>query len=159
MRTASTWLILLTLLLLMLAVVRNAHGATPDDPVACLTDNIYYEAGTESDAGKIAVAQVTMNRAEGRPEEVCSVVYQRHTAAGKKIAAFSWTLGRAWRSSGPINPSTYSECRLIAIAILYGSLRSSLIGPHVMWYHADYIAPRWHRRFVVRIGHHLFYRE
>ena len=44
----------------------------------CMTRNIYYEAATEPFEGKVAVAQVTMNRLEdGRfGRDVCGVVYQ-----------------------------------------------------------------------------------
>lgn len=45
----------------------------------CLARNIYYEAGYESFEGKVAVAQVTINRSEnGRfPSTICEVVKQR----------------------------------------------------------------------------------
>ena len=45
----------------------------------CLTKNIYWEAATEPFEGKVAVAQVTMNRVDsGRfGNDVCGVVYQK----------------------------------------------------------------------------------
>ena len=58
--------------------------ATPflsDKDVECMARNIFYEAGGESREGKIAVAQVTLNRAQdprfGR--SVCEVVKARTT--------------------------------------------------------------------------------
>ena len=58
--------------------------ATPflsDKDVECMARNIFYEAGGESREGKIAVAQVTLNRAQdprfGRT--VCEVVSARTT--------------------------------------------------------------------------------
>ena len=53
----------------------------------CLSQNIYYEAGHESFEGKVAVAQVTMNRVEdGRfGKGVCGVVHQRNTFYEKVI--------------------------------------------------------------------------
>lgn len=58
--------------------------ATPflsDRDVECMARNIFYEAGGESREGKIAVAQVTLNRAQdprfGR--SVCEVVRARTT--------------------------------------------------------------------------------
>lgn len=58
--------------------------ATPflsDRDVECMARNIFYEAGAESKEGKIAVAQVTLNRAQdprfGR--SVCEVVRARTT--------------------------------------------------------------------------------
>lgn len=58
--------------------------ATPflsDKDIECMARNIFYEAGSESREGKIAVAQVTLNRAQdsrfGR--SVCEVVKARTT--------------------------------------------------------------------------------
>ena len=47
--------------------------------IDCLAKNIYYEAGMESEEGKVAVAMVTINRVrDGRfGKTVCSVVDQR----------------------------------------------------------------------------------
>ena len=46
--------------------------------IDCLTQAIYYEAATESDEGKRAVAQVVLNRLRhpAYPNSVCGVVYQ-----------------------------------------------------------------------------------
>jgi spore germination cell wall hydrolase CwlJ-like protein len=63
--------------------------ATPflsDKDVECMAKNIFYEAGGESREGKIAVAQVTLNRAQdprfGR--SVCEVVKARTTVVKTK---------------------------------------------------------------------------
>ena len=47
--------------------------------VDCLAHNIYYEAGSEPEEGKVAVAMVTINRVrDGRfGNSICSVVNQR----------------------------------------------------------------------------------
>ena len=68
---------------------------------ACLARNIYYEAGVESEKGKYAVAQTTINRLKtGRwGNTLCKVIYSK--------AQFSWTLkkklrrpsGKAWDDS------------------------------------------------------------
>lgn len=126
-------------------------------PLACLALNIYYEAATEPLAGKVAVAQVTLNRAEGDPAKVCNVVYARSVVDGKKIAAFSWTLGRAWRAPG-WSAETYRKCEWVASSVLEGTLVAPF-DSSVLWYHADYVHPSWHKHFVVRIGRHLFYRS
>lgn len=126
-------------------------------PLACLALNIYYEAATEPLAGKVAVAQVTLNRAERDPAKVCAAVYARSVVDGKKVAAFSWTLGAAWRSSG-WNAETYRNCVWVADSVLKGSLLAPF-DSSVRWYHADYVRPSWHKRFVTKIGHHLFYRS
>ena len=66
----------------------------------CLAETIYYESRGESQAGKIAVANVVLNRVEHSawPSDICRVVYQR--------GQFSWTKHKpritdqqAWRES------------------------------------------------------------
>mgnify|MGYP003343214093 FL=1 len=61
--------------------------------LACLTKNIYHEAGFEPFEGKVAVAQVTLNRvADGKfGRDVCDVVYSKNVIYQKVICQFSWT--------------------------------------------------------------------
>lgn len=128
----------------------------------CLADNIYYEAATEPFEGKVAVAQVTMNRLADflGGDTVCQVVYFKkinpHT--GKIEAAFSWTLGSHWRTHF-LSHHIYSECTNIAREVLAGRLRSDIIGNNVEFYHADYITASWAPDHdpVAHIGHHIFY--
>lgn len=130
-------------------------------PVDCMAMNIYYEAATEPFAGKVAVAQVTLNRATnaGGYADICDVVYARkvNPATGKKVAAFSWTLGARWRAPGPKDPTVYAECLSIARRMLDGTLESVLIGPQVLSYHAVYVHPNWHKQVAAKIGRHIFY--
>ena len=58
----------------------------------CLTKNIYNEAATEPFEGKVAVAQVTMNRVDSGKfgKGVCGVVYQKNVIYEKVICQFSW---------------------------------------------------------------------
>jgi N-acetylmuramoyl-L-alanine amidase len=146
-----------------IALMTLAHpswGQQPSDPVTCLANNIYYEAATESYAGKVAVGQVTLNRIADHSNDVCGVVYfkQVNPATGKKEAAFSWTLGRRWRARGRVDGFIYAECVWIAEQMLDGELKSHLIGPEVKSYHATYVHPAWHKPFAAQIGKHLFYR-
>lgn len=61
--------------------VAQAKQTKPDmDPqLLCLAKNIYYEAGLEDREGKVAVAQVTLNRTQSGkfPDTVCGVVNQK----------------------------------------------------------------------------------
>jgi len=66
----------------------------------CLATNIYHEARGESYAGKVAVANVTMNRVKSSkfPNTICEVVYQsqmRENWKGEEVpkrnkCQFSW---------------------------------------------------------------------
>ncbi|MCX7592424.1 MAG: cell wall hydrolase [Fischerella sp.] len=68
-------------------VVKAVKAASPQE-IQCLAENIYYEARGESLLGKIAVAQVTINRAYNHrwPSSVCKVVYQEHTVERREAA-------------------------------------------------------------------------
>lgn len=126
--------------------------------IVCLARNIYYEAGREPWAGKVAVGEVTLNRAHWDNRLVCKVVYAWHWRRSKRVAAFSWTLGKAWRGGG-WDQQLYDRCAWIAIHMMYYGLRSDIIDTKVLHYRADYVHPAWARKLhvVARIGHHIFY--
>jgi spore germination cell wall hydrolase CwlJ-like protein len=113
----------------------------------CLTKNIFYEAGVEDHAGKIAVAQVTLNRLrDGRwGNDICKVVYAR--------AQFSWTAKPVKTPYGPL----WQASILAADKFIHGE-RIKLL-EHSMHYHADYVKPHWANidRQVHRVGQHVFY--
>ena len=55
--------------------------------VECLAQNIYFEAGAEPIAGKIAVATVTLNHVkQGFAKTICGVVKQKRNG----VCQFSW---------------------------------------------------------------------
>ena len=58
----------------------------------CLTQNIYWEAASEPFEGKVAVAQVTLNRVESGKfaNTVCGVVYQKNVFYERVVCQFSW---------------------------------------------------------------------
>lgn len=133
----------------------------PAKEVKCLADNIYFEAKSEPYEGQLAVAQVTLNRVEHPqyPKTVCGVVWQqsKDRRSGRRVAQFSWTLDG--RSDIPKSKSAYEEAYAIAEeALLYGT-KSAIIGTDALFYHANYVKPRWARRMdrVAQIGNHIFY--
>ena len=75
-------------------VARQGFVSTADRArqLDCLTRNIYWESATEPFEGKVAVAQVTINRVEsGRfASDICGVVYQKNVVYDKVICQFSW---------------------------------------------------------------------
>ena len=120
--------------------------------IKCLADNIYYEAGHEPTAGKIAVAGVTVNRVKSSkfPKSVCSVVYQR-TA---RTCQFSWTCMRKYSP----NPAAYAEAKKIAEKVLTSEIKTTkVVSRDVLFYHADYVNPGWRLERVTKIGRHIFY--
>lgn len=126
--------------------------------LACLAKNIYHEAGYEPFEGKVAVAQVTLNRtASGQfPGDVCQTIYQKNVVYSKVICQFSWACDRD-TGVRPINKAAYNESMEVAKKVLLEGFRlPSLAG--ALYYHADYINPGWNRKQIAHIGHHIFYR-
>lgn len=119
----------------------------------CLARNIYYEAGVEDRLGKVAVAQVTLNRVKtgywGR--NICKVVYSP--------AQFSWTKvkRRAWMPN--IGPS-WEESKQVAAEVLDQGLRIRTLKTS-LFYHADYVSPNWrdNSKRVTKVGRHIFYTQ
>jgi spore germination cell wall hydrolase CwlJ-like protein len=125
----------------------------------CLTKNIYWEAGSEPFEGKVAVAQVTLNRVEsGRfAPDICGVVYQKNVIYEKLVCQFSWYCDGSSKVK-PIHPTRWRESEEVAKQVLFEgfrlpSLRSAL------YFHADYINPKWGKPQVAKIGRHVFYSE
>ena len=135
------------------------------EELECMSKNIYFEAAMESTAGKLAVAQVTMNRVRSSwyPNTVCSVVKQgRHYESGFPVrdrCQFSWycdgkhdtpSMGKMWGGS-----------QKVAIYVLENALLLD-ITDGATHYHADYIEnPRWAiaRHRTMQIDTHIFYNK
>jgi spore germination cell wall hydrolase CwlJ-like protein len=130
--------------------------ATPRQ-LECLTRNIYYEAATEPFEGKLAVAQVTVNRARSDtfPNDICQVVYQKTYKNNKKpVCQFSWYCKQ---TNMPIYYDNYLESEKAARKILMeGFMLEKVKG--ALYYHADYVHPNWNKQRVAKIGRHIFYK-
>ena len=124
----------------------------------CLARNIYHEAGYEPFEGKVAVAQVTINRAESGqfPSDICKVVYQKNVVYEKVLCQFSWYCDSASMKK-PMNGPVYYESMEVAKKVLLEGFRIDSVKT-ALYYHADYINPKWGREKVAKIGHHIFYR-
>lgn len=125
----------------------------------CLTRNIYWEAASEPFEGKVAVAQVTMNRvASGQfGEDVCGVVYQKNNYLGKIICQFSWVC-EATHKIRPIYPALYRESEEVAKKVLLENFRLSTMRD-ALYFHGDYVNPNWGKKKISQIGRHIFYKD
>lgn len=123
--------------------------------LTCLAKNIYFEAASEPFEGKVAVAQVTINRAESGkyPSDICDVVYQKNVVYGRVICQFSW-----YCESGPTirHNGAYKESMEVAKKVLLEDFRLSSL-KHAYFYHADYVNPNWKLPKITKIGRHIFY--
>jgi N-acetylmuramoyl-L-alanine amidase len=124
----------------------------------CLAKNIYFEAGGESFEGKVAVAQVTINRAESGkfPKDICQVVYQKNVVYEKVLCQFSWYCQQA---SGvkPKNTAVFRESELVARQVLLENFRLPSL-KNALYFHATHVNPKWNREKVAQIGGHVFYK-
>ena len=124
----------------------------------CLAMNIYKEAGHESFEGKVAVAQVTINRAASGqfPDDICRVIYQKNLVYEKVLCQFSWVCDRD-TGVRPVNKAVYDESMNVAKKVLLENFRLPSLAD-AMYFHADYINPGWNRTRVAKIGRHIFYK-
>jgi N-acetylmuramoyl-L-alanine amidase len=168
----------------MVCVMMSAIAYGQGDPITveeelspqelqCLALNIYFEAGVESNAGKMAVANVVFNRVDSAkfPNTICEVVHQGPTKASWKDpnvqvpirnkCQFSWWCdgkadtpyqGEAWEKSKEIALTLYMlrENDQLTLDITDGAL----------YYHADYVTPFWAKSFIktAKIDQHIFYK-
>ena len=149
------------------AVLKESAGVYNSDIVSiktrekqldCLAINIYREAGYEPFEGKVAVAQVTMNRvASGKfGNDVCGVVYQKSVVMEKVVCQFSWACDHVHKTR-PVNKEAYNESYEVAKKVLLEGFRLSIL-KDALYYHATYVNPRWPLEKIGKIGQHVFYK-
>ena len=120
----------------------------------CLALNVYWEARSESDMGRQAVAAVTLNRVENSafPDSVCAVVTQGGERRNR--CQFSWWCDG--KSDQPKNAEAWTEARQVAWAALNEDLSDPTGG--ALFYHASYVKPSWAKR-MAKIGEHIFFAD
>lgn len=127
--------------------------------LSCLAKNVYHEAGSEPFEGKVAVAQVTLNRANSSqfPGDVCKVVYQKTIVYDKVICQFSWMCDREVTFK-PTNNANYAESMDVAKRVLLENYKLPGLDK-ALYFHGDYINPSgWERhKKIAHIGRHIFY--
>ena len=126
--------------------------------LTCLATNIYYEAGNQPFEGKVAVAQVTINRTESGlyPADICKTIYQKNIVYEKVLCQFSWVCDRAVIAR-PVNRANFKESEEVAKKVLLEGFRLPSL-KDAMYFHGDYINPGWKREKITKIGNHIFYK-
>ena len=170
-RVAGLWIVALAVITVSnhkLVELRSGIEAMPAGYVTasekirqldCLTRNIYWEAASEPFEGKVAVAQVTMNRlASGRfGDSVCGVIYQKNVFYERVICQFSWVCENTHRVK-PVYQPLWQESELVAKKVLLENFRLPGLN-QALYYHADYVSPGWKKPRIDKIGRHIFYGE
>jgi spore germination cell wall hydrolase CwlJ-like protein len=139
-------LVSLTLATGTLAPVYPVKASTKD--IECLAKNIYHESRGESLHGKIAVAQVTINRVNSKlfHNTVCGVVYAHRQ--------FSWTLDKTKRVR---DTKAWQSALEISRAVLTQTV--ALPNFTATHFHTRQVKPYWAKTKtrVAVIGNHIFY--
>ena len=122
----------------------------------CLAEAVYFEARSEVEEGRAAIAQVVLNRVKSGvyPASVCAVVYQnRH----RKLACqFTFACeGKALRIA---EPESWKVAVRIAREVYEGKIYIADVGG-ATHYHANYVQPTWAKKLKKMdvIGRHIFY--
>jgi len=135
--------------------IRFAHD---DDGLTCLALNIYHEARGEPLEGKIAVAQVVLNRVDHVrfPDEICAVIKDGGEWP-RGFCQFSWWCDG--QSDTPRDLKNWEISKALAEDVFWGRTEDKTAG--ALWYHADYVSPYWGKVFErgPKIGRHIFYND
>ena len=148
-------------------VLKSTSGYTSTDVVSiktrekqldCMAMNIYREAGHEPFEGKVAVAQVVMNRVNSGKfaPDVCGVIYQKSVVMERVVCQFSWFCDSATKSR-PVNQAAYNESYEVAKKVILEGFKLDIL-KDALYYHADYVNPRWGFDKIGKIGNHVFYK-
>jgi spore germination cell wall hydrolase CwlJ-like protein len=148
--------------------LRNAQNFMPPGYVTaaeqtrqleCLTRNIYWEAASEPFVGKVAVAQVTLNRMQSGKfaNSVCGVVHQKNVFYEKVVCQFSWYCENNHKVK-PVHKPMWLESEEVAKKVLLEGFRLPSLH-NALYYHADYVNPGWKHPKIEKIGRHIFYGE
>tara|TARA_R100001369_G_C3213386_1_gene148479 strand:- start:63 stop:536 length:474 start_codon:yes stop_codon:yes gene_type:complete len=150
--------ILSSLLLLLLISPAKADERT------CLVEAVYFEARSETFIGKLAVANVILERMHNKsfPNTICGVVrqgiYWEENPVRNKCQFSYWCDGK---SESMHNINALEEVVKVVQLTLNGvMLRNTLGATH---YHAVYVSPSWavSKEFVLMdtVGEHIFYKR
>lgn len=123
----------------------------------CLAEAIYFEARSESEEGRAAVAQVVLNRVKSGlyPDTVCGTVYQNRN----RHLACQFTFACEGKSLRITEPGPWRDATRIAREVYDGTTYLADVGASTH-YHADYVRPYWARKLkkMDTIGRHVFYK-
>jgi len=167
MRILATWAIM-SLCVLQIGLVEAKPAPQADNQLICLAKNIYYEAGLEARDGMIAVAQVTLNRAEDEkfPKTICGVVNQKtqvtvvkeNKPVVKTICQFSW----ACNPPAPVKfvSDRWQASLEVATQVMYQGLRlDNEVMADALYFHNLQVRPNWGLERLAKIGNHIFYSD
>ena len=154
------------LLMFILLLPGQLKASDANNEIFCMAQNIYFEAGNQPLAGKVAVGQVVLNRLEhsNYPGTMCDVIYQAKWKENwlgnmhpvRNQCQFSWFCDG--KSDDPeISPTWYDSLQ-VARDVVQGAYPDITEG--ATHYHNDKVNPYWAESLnqTVIINNHIFYK-
>ena len=151
--------------LLSVGFISKINAWDENGEVACLAEAIYFESGNQSDAGRLAVGHVVLNRQEMReyPNTICDVVHQaeyRENWKGNMIPVKHRCQFSYFCDGKPEtieDSKTWNESYMLATLLVNGMYDFTHGASH---YHNDSVHPYWadHLKHTVTIDNHIFYK-
>lgn len=124
--------------------------------IECLTTAIYYEAGSESEDGQRAVAQVVLNRVRhpAFPHSICAIIYQGADRATG--CQFTFTCDGSLQRVPSV--AGWKRAARVAAAALDGAVYAGV--GNATHYHTRWVVPYWAQSMTTSaiVGAHVFYR-
>jgi len=154
------------LLMFILLLPSTLKASDANNDIYCVAQNIYFEAGNQPLAGKVAVAHVVLNRTKhpNYPTDICEVIYQAKWKTnwnGNQVpirnqCQFSWFCDG--KSDDPVDSPTWLKSLHIARDVVQGAYPDITEGS--THYHSDKILPYWADSLneTVHINNHIFYK-
>lgn len=134
----------------------SASSVDRERALQCMTQAIYYEAGTEPEAGQRAVAQVVLNRVRhpGYANSICGVVYEGSERSTGCQFTFTCDGALARRPVAGIWARAQRYAREAIDGRAFGDVG------YATHYHTLDVWPYWGRTLTMTnmIGRHLFHR-
>ena len=154
------------LLMFILLLPGQLKASDANNEIFCMAQNIYFEAGNQPLAGKVAVGQVVLNRLEhsNYPGTMCDVIYQAKWKENwlgnmhpiRNQCQFSWFCDG--KSDEPEISPTWYESLKVARDVVQGGYPDITEG--ATHYHNDKVNPYWADSLnqTVIINNHIFYK-
>ena len=150
-----------------LLLTSAAIASTKQNEVTCLAQAIFHEARGEPERGRLAVAQVVLNRVNqpGYPETIWGVVFQNKQRKNRCQFSFACDGKRDTPKSGEIWDRSMTEAKSLHGCDAKCRAPRSTKWKDAVWssthFHATYVHPTWAKDFnrTEKIGEHIFYRD
>ena len=151
--------------MVLMSISQELKSWDENGEAACLAEAIYFESVNQSDAGRLAVGHVILNRVEmhNYPDTVCGVVHQakwEENWKGNMVPVLHKCQFSYYCDGKPeeiTDSKTWNESLMLAALLVNGQYDFTHGASH---YHNDQVHPFWadHLKRTVTIDNHIFYK-